>query len=272
MNEWNALIGRITIFPAPSPVALPSALDLYKKVWGGDPINFQGPTNPLSPSLAQGKITGLSVGCALHPSRIDFNLSPIGPESPSESPRLHVVEDSKGLHDEFVRITQIISEGVLANPIVRVATFFQFVSTQMNPTEANKTLMSIVPEQYRITLGDEEEFVLQVNLPRMSEQVKDLKMNYITKWSVDRFQIVSLMVPMAGTPVFAPQAGVAPQVNEFITASVSFDNNNVAVPAGNPLPSRQQSSLLLEGLAHIATSIRESKLNIKGFENGKLSH
>lgn len=273
MNEWKALVGRITIFPASqSSVALPSALDLYKKVWEGDPLNFQGPTNPLSPSLAQGKRAGLGISCSVHPLRIDFTLSPVGRESPSEAPRLSVIEDSKEFHDELARIARIVGRDLVTHPILRVATFLQFVSIEASPIEANKALMSIVPEQYRLKLGDEEEFILQLSRPRMSQKVENLKMNLITKWSVERFQIVSLLVPMGTAPLVAPQSGIAPQVNEFIAASVAFDNNNVPVPANKPLSDGLQSSLLLEGLAHTAISLRESRLNIKGFENGKLAH
>lgn len=273
MNEWKALVGRITVFPAPqSSVALPSALDLYKKVWEGEPLNFQGPTNPLSQSLAQGKRAGLGIGCSVHPLRIDFNLSPVGRESPSEPPRLSVIENSKEFHDELARIARMVGRDLLANSILRVATFLQFVSIEANSAEANKALMSIVPEQYRIALSNEEEFILQINRPRMSEQVEKLKMNLITKWSVERFQLVSLLFSMGAAPIVVSQSSGAPQVNEFIAASVSFDNNNVPVPADKPLSSSQQSLLLLEGLAHTAISMREGRLNIKGFENGKLAY
>ena len=268
MSEWKAIVGRITIFPASSSVALPSALDLYRKMWEGDPINFQGPTNPLSPSLAQGKRAQLGISCSVNPARIDFTLSPVGPESASEAPRFFVIEDSQELHDELARIARFVGQGLLANPILRVATFLQFVSVEANSTEANKTLMSVVPEQYRIRLSDEEEFILQLSRPRMSERRENLKMNLITKWSVERFQVFSLLIPMGA----ALQSGVAPQVTEFIAASVGFDNNNVPVSANKPLPNSQQSSLLLEGLAHTAMSMREGRLNIKGFENEKLAH
>lgn len=268
MNEWKALVGRITIFPASSSVALPSVLDLYRKMWEGDPINFQGPTNPLSPSSAQGKRGQLGISCSVNPARIDFTLSSVGRESPSEPPRLSVIEDSKEFHDELARIARMVGRDLVTHPILRVATFLQFVLIEANSTEANKALMSIVPEQYRITLGNEEEFILQLSRPRMSEKVEKLKLNLITKWSVERFQVVSLLISMGA----APQSGVAPQVTEFIAASVGFDNNNVPVSADKPLSNSQQSSLLLEGLAYTAMSMREGRLNMKGFENEKPAH
>ena len=276
MSDWQPLLGRITIFPAalfvPS-AELPSALELFQKMWDAAPLNFQGPTNPLSPSSAQGKRAGLGVSCSVHPLRIDFTLSPVGRETSSELPRLAVIEDSKEFYDELARVARTLGRGLVTNSIVRVATFVQVISPAANSTEANVALMSIVPTQYRIALGNEEEFILQVNRPRTSEQVEKLKMNFITKWSVENFQIISVSVSGdAGTPLVAPQSSV-PQVAQFIAASVAFDNNNVPVSPDKPLSSSQQASLLLEGLAGTATSLREGNLNIgKGFESGKFAH
>src|SRR5207248_1561787 len=107
------------------------------------------------------------------------------------------------------------------NPIIRAATYVQIISLETNSTEANKVLMSIVPEQYRIALSSEEEFILQVNRPRMSEQVDKLRLNLITKWSVETFQVISLAVAAdVSAPTVAPQASVMPQVANFVAASV----------------------------------------------------
>ena len=272
MSEWKAIAGRITIFPAPSSEALPSALDLYKKVWEVDPTNFQGSTTILSPSVAQGKRPSFGLNCSVHPSRIDFALSPSESEDRAEPPKFLVIENSKEFHDELLRIARVIGKGLLTNPILRIATFLQFVSIEANTVEANRTLMSIVPSQYRIKLNDEQEFICQVNRPRASDKMPDLKINLITKWSVDRFQIVSLLFGMGGAaPIFA-QSSAAPVVSEFIAATVSFDNNNVPVLPAKPLSSAQQSSLLLEALAHTVMSMQEGGLKITGFENGQLAH
>src|SRR5258706_9182327 len=98
----------------------------------------------------------------------------------------------------------MVGNGLVTNSIVRVATYVQVISTEGNATEANKALVSIIPEQYRIVLGSEEEFILQVNRPCMSEQVEGLKLNLITKWSVESFQVISISVSDTRTPTAAP--------------------------------------------------------------------
>jgi len=136
--------------------------------------------------------------------------------------------------------------------------------------EANKIIVSIIPELYRPKLGNEEEFILQLNRPKISQRVDNLKMNLITKWSVERLQMFWMQTPTgpgthtASTPTAIP--------GEVITASISFDNNNVPTSSDKALPSGYQSSLLLEALGYAELSLREGRLNIKGFTNGKLIH
>ena len=265
MSQWTAIAGRITLFPASTVQPFPSALELYKRIWESDPVNFQGATSPLAPSIAQGSRTGLAVTCTLHPSRIDFNFTQAAPEDSSGSRRLLVIENTQALHDELARVGSLIAEGLVTNPILRVATFLHLVSIEANIVEANKALMSIVPLQYRIKLRDEEEFVFQISRPHLSEQVPGVKMNYINKWSVDRFQMVSLMFSMGGSAPISPPTGAAPVLSEFITAGITFDNNNVPVGPDKPLSSAQQSSLILESLAQTAISMKEVGLNLDGF-------
>ena len=269
MNDWAALAGRITIFPnSQSTGVLPSALELYKKIWPSDPDNFQSPNSPLSPSVAQGRHAGLSVSCTVHPTRIDLTLTPPLPTLNAANQQFPLIENSSEFHSELVRIAKLIGTGLLSNPVLRVATFLQFVSIEANSTEANKALMSIVPSQYRLKLGDEVEFIMQVNRPRLSDRVENLKMNLITKWNVDHFQMFAIMRFASGPPVVAMPAQDSSRLIDVLAASVSFDNNNEAVPAEKPLSASDQSSLILEGFTRTSESLQESGISIEGFENG----
>jgi len=98
MNEWKALSGRITLFPTARPSSpSPSALELYRLVWGGDPDNFHKQPNALLPTVAQGKRDGLMANCFSHPARIDFNLAPAhAPSEMAEMP-LVLIEDTSHL-------------------------------------------------------------------------------------------------------------------------------------------------------------------------------
>ena len=83
-------------------------------------------------------------------------------------------------------------------------------------------------------------------------------MNFLTKWSMDRFQVVNISF----TPVVGSQS-MPSQGQSHIAASVVFDFNNV--PVNVSLNGEQQSSLLLEGLTAAKGMQREFGLNVEGF-------
>jgi len=216
------------------------------------------------PTVAQGKIGDLVAICSVHPARIDFNLMPPTETSEFVATSLDLIENTSLLHAELMRIIEIIRNGDASYSVSRVALFAQFLQLRENITEANNTLTNAIPDQYRMQIADEEDFIFQINRPKMSRQVDNVKMNFITKWSVERIQILSLAMPMmVGSPI-PVSAGMPPsQQQQFVAASVTFDNNNV--PTATPLTGNQQSALLLEGLTAVAEMQRSNGLNIEGF-------
>ena len=158
---WKALLARISIFPlTPSPTP-PSALDLFKKVWQIEPEEFHGQANPLMPSMAQGKLGDLTVNCFKQQIRTDFNLLPLLPTGAS----LASIENTTQLHEELSHIIRVIGEGLISDPVVRVAVFVQLVMPAATLEEANKILLTSMPEAYRMGVTNEEDFVFQVNRP-----------------------------------------------------------------------------------------------------------
>src|SRR5580692_1258343 len=111
MSEWKSSGGRITLFPAPASPPLPSALELYRQVWGEEPDGFQKQTNPLMPSAAYGNHNGLKTGCLAHPTRIDFNLTP-DPSRQEEAEGMSVplIEDTALLHAELSMIIDMVGQ------------------------------------------------------------------------------------------------------------------------------------------------------------------
>src|SRR5262245_15200778 len=136
MNEWKALAGRVTIFPAPSNVPLPSALDLFKRLWDSEPTNFQSGKSSLSASVAQGTKEKLGLSCSVPPARVDVTLSSTG-DDPTDAPRLFVIEDSEQLRQELHEIISRVGRGLLTNPVVRVATFLHVVLPEDSWTAVN---------------------------------------------------------------------------------------------------------------------------------------
>ena len=268
MNEWKPILARMSLFPTAPP--LPSALELYKQLWKSDPDNFQKPPNPLLPSLAKARRGGLNVGCSVHPQRIDITLTSSSLEGQMSSETLDLIEDIGQLNNELLEIVSGLGKETVSHSVNRVAFYVQFFSVKPNRVEANKAVLSIVPEQYRVKLVDEEEFILQISHPRMSSKVNNIKMNFISKWSVERIQILTISLPPTGAPsVSLPGIG-APRAKEFLAASATFDINNM--PTDQLLTAAQQSSLLLEGLTAAQQLQQNYGLDVKGFEHVKLNH
>jgi hypothetical protein len=249
MSEWKASIGRITIFSVPpfsSP--MPSALELFRIVWGGDPDNFQKQANPLVPSVAQGKRANLMAACIVQPARIDFSLTPPSPPlNPATQVSYPLIEDVTRFYGELLRVTDVIGQQTVSGSVVRVGANVQFLNLNPNFADANKELSKVIPEKYGVRISDEEDFVFQINCPYQSREVGTFRMNSVTKWSVDRVGVLTFALPMRGPGAVVPTTAPAQsQTQMFIAASVVFDNNNVQT--GAILSNRQQSLLLREAL------------------------
>lgn len=265
MNEWKALTARVSLFSSVQPsLQVMSALEIYKRIWKSEPERFQKSMNPLAPSIAQGRGTSLGYACSLQSSRIDINLMPLVSDSEATESTFQVIEDPTQLYRELSMIIGEVGKSGISDSVMRVALFVQFVNLTANVVEANRAATEAIPEQYRIKLSDEEAFALQLSRPRTIRGVENIKMNFITKWSVEQFQVVTIAMPTNTMPTLGPAAGIGvPNVVEYIGASVAIDCNNI--PALVPLSSAQQSTLLNEGLIYSAQMQRNYGVNIKDF-------
>lgn len=207
----------------------------------------------------------MMASCFYHPARLDFNLSSVSPPSEVPETSLALIEDTTQLHAELKRIIEVIAEGI-SDSVSRVAFGVQFVAAKPNLVETNKTLIRVMPTQYRIKITDEDDFIFQINRPRKSNNVENIDMNFITKWSKERLRVLAMPVPAGGAPIQSSESASFAQAysRDYIAASVSFDNNTVPVSEIS-LTSRQQSSLLLEELTAAAAMQADIGLNIEGF-------
>jgi hypothetical protein len=272
MNQWKAAAGRIVLFPAtPMFSSPPSAPGLYHSVWGDDPDSFQKQANPLAPAIAIGKRGDMMAVCSIHPTRVDFSLSPatpsLGETEETEKRSFPLIEDASQLCAELLAIIGVVSSGAISGQFNRVALNVQFFALTESLAEANKALTMVIPRQHGVKIADEEDFIFQINQPFPSRTADGIKMNSITKWSVDRLQVLTFAVQTGGAqgPGLASAASIMPQQVTFTAASVSFDINNV--PAENPLSAANQSSLLREALTATAQAQQEIGLNVEGFQN-----
>ena len=148
MKDWKPITARISLFPTSPP--LPSVLDLFKKTWNSEPDNFQKPLNPLLPASAKAKRGSLTVGCSVHPQRIDFSITSSTSVDSIMSEGLDLIEDVKRLNQELLAIITMLGKEPVSNSVNRVAFFMQFLAVEPNIVEANKAVMLVIPEPYRI--------------------------------------------------------------------------------------------------------------------------
>jgi hypothetical protein len=261
MNELKVFMGRITVFPAVSTSSpLPSSSVLYRGMWGDDPDSYQKQANPLAPSVAQGKQDGITTNCLVQPTRIDFSF--VATATEQTMGELAVIEQAEKVTAELTRMIAAIGRGAISLDALRVALFVHLLARAKDHEQANSVLMKTIP--YGLRISNEEDMILQINHPYRSRQLQGVEMNSITKWSVDRFQVMTISISGDGPtgPTLAGGHASQPQIQERLAASVTFDINNRAVQA--PLTSGHQASLLLEALDTVSRTQREIGLNLEG--------
>jgi hypothetical protein len=255
MAGWKPQLGRITLFPViPTGSDLGSALDLYKRIWKSDPDGYQKQPQgglPFVPSVANGNEDGLSISCSVHPIRVDLSITP----PLQQTTQFSLIEDTTLFHGALARIIHsVIETNTIA--VNRAACFVQLARVARDYAEANAVIRSTIPEQYgSVKLTDEEDFILQINRKR---QLDDIKMNFTTKWTVDRVQFLTLM------PVQAQQQNypTAQLLSENIVSTVTFDNSNVPAAV---LSKDQLATILDEALDAVSKQQQDARLGLEGF-------
>jgi hypothetical protein len=264
MSDWKAQAARIVLFPiVPGAVPLDSALTLYKAVWQADPDSFQKQVagSPFATSVAQGTIGRLAVACVAQPIRIDFTLSPSQPSTLLTT--IPLIEDAAHFHEQLRHLVETVCNLESSPSINRAACVVQLATITQNIVEANKCIRTILPKQYNLDLSDEEDFVLQVNRARPNKSSKDIRMNFVTKWSVERAQILTF----ANFPPLNAASGQAipgsQMIQEFIVAGVTFDNSNA--PLQRPMSKQEKKEILTDCLQGTAAQMHEFNIAVEGY-------
>ncbi len=253
---WKLAAGQLTLFSSPGSPPGFSALDVYKAIWGDQPDSFQRQPAPLGPTFANGRRGNAVVGCTVQPLRVDIALNPVqvGLIEPGDS--LPMFEGASEILDEFENVLNAIGAAKIEGSYNRIALQVQYRAQASSPAEANDILAASLPDRYRLHLKDEENVLLQINSPYENERVGSLRVNRVTRWSVDTVQVLTIAVPIGATQV-SPGASGAPEVprlTPFITATVSFEENNAPSPV--PLSCDQLVQLGREGIKHAMESGR----------------
>jgi hypothetical protein len=173
---------------------------------------------------------------------------------------LALIEDTAQLRNELEHVIEFIGGRAVASSVSRVGLFLHFLEVAPSVEAANRALIRLMPEKYRTRITDEEDFIFQINTPRVSS-IENVRVNHILKWSADRFQVVKFAVPVnvPGDARTLPP----PERKDFIAASVTLDINNAPVETG--VVPQKQSLLLGEGLLAVKEILQQIDLKVGGF-------
>lgn len=263
MQAWSISLAKITLFPIRASTPEANASTLFKRVWDIEPDNYQklpAPAGYLA-SSAQGILSNkFAITCAIQPLRIDFSFSPISEDAGDEIP-FGLISNTRMLREEMSILVSKIGERGLATGLARVAAYVQASQPGPRLDQANEAIKSALPEGAKLDTLGTEDFSLQINRPLTFAAQSSAKMNFITRWAVDRLQMLNLPIQGAGgivMPVGTPGA----VVKEMFVANVSFDNNNR--PTDTPLEESSAIALLNEAMSSIPSRSR-ARVKLEGF-------
>jgi hypothetical protein len=261
MNVWKPSLGRVSLFRGLSSSQPPSPLDIFQAIWSAQPDSFQRSPNPLAPSVANGNLGDVTVGCSVQANRLDLTLSGTPASGIDEQPSIPVIRNGSAFADQITKILTAVRSGGLFDGVLRVAAVVQLGSPASGVREANQNIAATLPRTIRATLESEQDFVLQLNNARASWSTKDVTLNQITKWSVEKLQVLTLGISpgQASQVDFSNPTMVSA---EIITSSIAFDYNNA--PLSLPIDASTQADLLQELFSQIYQDMSTGGIFIEG--------
>lgn len=251
MSAWTIHAARATLFPALASGAAPrSAFDVFKSIWGEEPAGFQTQPpsgSPFPNSLAQGAAGPISRLCQVQPVRVDLTFTPSGM---IDANTVASIGDTELVSAEMNRVIDAVDEAFKETPLNRAALFLQMGQEAPDFPRANEVLSAAMWENKKAVLGDEEDFILQLNRPRLDGADASLKLNYITRWSVERLNLMTFL-------------GAAPIFVEKIMPTIVLDNSNM--PLQKPFAVGQAKKVLSELFKEMPSQLKQCNISFKGF-------
>jgi hypothetical protein len=168
---------------------------------------------------------------------------------------LPVIKDTDLLKAELTGLIASIGSAFQQTPLNRVAAYLQLGQEASDFQQANQILSEGMWQHLKVPLKDEEDFVMQINRTRADASIK---LNFITKWSVERVQVLTFeMSPGGQGPVNTPR------VVEKIIPTISLDNSNV--PLQKPLDQNETGRVLSQVFEGMTAQLKECRVSLKGF-------
>src|SRR5262249_34849728 len=139
---------------------------------------------------------------------------------------ISVIEDAGKLKQELVRLIEAavaVHQKTITNRVGMIISFGRSAETFV---EANASITTVLPQRFNLPLTNEQDFLLQVNRPRPSTVSSDIQINLISKWAVERVQLLTFT--NLSTPVGHEQiASTAPIVKTLTVPTLVFDDSSV---------------------------------------------
>ena len=185
---WDSVNARFTLFPT-EPTDTSSVA-----TWWDDTFGVRPETATAAPREGKASQSGvipiggteIPVQLSIEPLRIDWKLLEHGPEAAFEAGGL---PNPSVVYDTFAEIIKRWLPG--APPVRRIALALGLVHRTTNPDERPPLIEAFtgIP-----LVGEVSDFLFQLNRPRQSTAVPDLRLNRVTKWSTLDVQKIVLAI------------------------------------------------------------------------------
>jgi hypothetical protein len=244
-SHWQAESLRLTVFL--TTTSQPKAEGWWSKLSGGDPETRNA--KPRSGELFEaGNFQGSVLSLALQPGRVDWFLSPSLAQE-DESAQIRSLGNLHGAVNTFsAAMLKWLEE---CPPAVRLA-YGGVLLEPVHNKEAGYLRLSELVHGVKIDPSSED-FFYQINKPRDSKTINDLRLNRLSKWSVAMFQPmrVAFGIPQnqPGQPMVYSHTGTP-----SLACRVELDLSSCAT--SNELPHSMLAPLFTE-LVSLGTEIAE---------------
>ena len=209
---------------------------------------------------------GLAFSCQVQPVRVDLTFSP-GQLLTPFSNGLPAISDSRSLRTAIASSIPSIEKAVKGAKLSRLAIYLQIGREVATSTEGNEIIRETLPATFSVPLQDEEDFILQINRPSAAANDSSIRLNFITKWSVDRVQVLTFLAAQ-NLPIAGQFTTGAPVISNKLAATIAFDNSS---PSQNSQIDDNQIGVLLSlTFTHINKQLKDCNISLEGFDDASV--
>ena len=192
ISGWGVEQLRATTFHDADPIML-GRMGLWEEVVGTSPVSIN--TQPQERFMSQtGNLGERSLLLAVRPDRVDWILHPPAPLPREVFPSLGDSAEAIGAFNLVVKNWLILSSRVL-----RIA-FGSVLMSQVDDVGSGLLQLSEYLPSLRLDPPIGEDFLYQINRPRMSRTVSNVLINRLAKWSMVQAGSVGISIGPSASP------------------------------------------------------------------------